>query len=100
MLTIIILAAILIGILLYNSFSWGFVAHKLFYWFILPIFPTAPNLTIYQFIGIFFFINCFVRVSSQSIKSEYREPSNELSFFFLSPWLTLLFSWFFYITFF
>lgn len=80
-------------LVLYSSFSWGYVATIISAWFIIPLFPQMPVLTWLQFAGIGFFINCFVHKSSTSIKKEYKDSSGDYITTFLSPWLTLLGAW-------
>jgi len=36
---------------LYTSISWGFVAYKTYYWFILPLSTVLPELTLFQMVG-------------------------------------------------
>lgn len=78
-------------LVLYSSFSWGFVATIIYKWFVLPLFPQFPVLTWIQFAGIMFFINCFVHGFSQvsNIKKEYRDELNGFITLILAPWLTL-----------
>lgn len=84
----------------YTSFSWGFVVHKFYYWFILPLFPTWQHFDIIQFIGIMFFLSCFHKNSSLIVKDEYRNKSSEWVLLFVAPWLSLFGGWVFKLIFF
>jgi hypothetical protein len=91
-------ALVLIPLLIiYSSFSWGYVASIIYSWFILPIFTNAPILTWVQLAGIMFLVNCFVH-SDSSIHYMKKEVKNEytgLTTSILSPWLTLFGAWIF-----
>lgn len=92
------LTALLIGALVfvaligYSTFSWGYVLHVMYGWFILSAIPTLPHFTVLHFVGFSLFANALVRHSSDSIKSEYKDKSKE-SLHWISPWLTLLVAW-------
>lgn len=88
-------ALLIVGlIVLYGSFSWGFVASKFYGWFILPVFPTLPHFTITEFIGFMLFINVMThKGSSQYIDKKYRDEISEWIIMILSPWLTLFIGW-------
>ena len=47
-------------LLIYNIFSWGYVATVIYQWFIVPIYPEAPPLTWMEFGGIMIFLDCFI----------------------------------------
>lgn len=84
---------VLFGILFYNSFIWGLVGYKFWYWFLLPIFTTLPEVSYLQVVGLMFFIGLFKNYFSESIKKKYRDTGTEVEMFLLGPWLTLLFGW-------
>ena len=85
----------LVGVLLiYNSFSWGFVSFTFYYWFVLPNIPDLPHFTITQFIGFSLFVNTIIRHGSSHLKDEYKDQTKEWTGILLSPWLTILFGWF------
>lgn len=92
LLGVILLVPILV---LYTSFAWGYVASILYIWFILPIFPNAPELTWIQLASIMIFLNCFIKVSKTHIKEEYEDNSAQWTNMILNPWLTLLGAWIF-----
>ena len=88
-------------LIVYSAFSWGFVTYKLYGWFVLPTFTEFPHFTVLQFVGFALFVNALIRHgNSTSIKDEYKDKKNEYLGAFLSPWLTLVFSWFIYALFF
>lgn len=87
-----ILIAILfiIGVIVYNAFSYGYVASVFYGWFILPMFPNLPHFTYLQFVGItLFLIALFPKHSSSNVKSEYKDD-NGLWGTFLKPWILLI----------
>ena len=86
---------LLFVLVIYNSFAWGFVAKIIAGWYIIPLFPQFPDLTILQYAGIMFFIGCLVHSSNNlDIKSEYREESYKTFIrSSLKPWLLLLAAW-------
>lgn len=96
------LGAILIGILIvsgllivftfYNSISWGIVAKIIVSWYIIPLFPQFPVLSVLQYAGIMFFINCFIHIPAIEIKDEYKE-NNQSVYILLKPWLLLFCAW-------
>jgi hypothetical protein len=81
-------------IILYNCFSWGFVASKIASWYIIPLFPEFPVLTWVEYAGIMFFVSCFINTNKTSIKDEFRDDIAALAGNLINPWLTLLSAWF------
>lgn len=60
------------GMIIYSSFSWGFVLFKFWYWFLLPVFTTLPSVDFYQAVGLMFFISLLKTKSFDTpIKDEY-----------------------------
>lgn len=100
-LILIILGVILLvpSIILYSSFSWGYVATILINWFILPIYPEFPVFTWFQLAGFMFVVNCFVHGSSiaNNLKKEYEDSTKSLILLLLAPWMTLLGAWVFHL---
>jgi hypothetical protein len=85
---------VMVGVL-YSSFAWGFVATKMYGWFVLTVFPELPDITWYQFAGFMFFIGCFVRLTGVHIKDEYQDTSKYWTTIGLGPWLMLFGGWLF-----
>jgi hypothetical protein len=83
-----------LGILCYNAFVWGFIAHTLYGWFILSAFADAPHFSILQFVGFALFLGALKPSLGLSIKSEYEDNSKMWSKLLITPWLVLLFAWF------
>lgn len=94
-LAILFVFLLVLGAMIYGSFSWGFVCFKFWYWFILPIFPSLPSLTFYQCVGLFFFIGLFniSNVNSFNYNKTDEQRNNELAGSILAPWLTLVIGW-------
>lgn len=86
-------AFLILFIIAYSSLAWGFVANKMYIWFILSIFPDLPKLSILYFIGISLFLNCIIRSSSTHIKKEYKDESDMWFSFVLNPWIALFAAW-------
>lgn len=86
---------ILFVIIIYNAFSWGFVAFKFYGWFILsqPTFATLPHFTITQFVGFILFIGVFTHKSATHMKDEYKDKNSEYLSMLLGPWIVLFFGW-------
>ena len=82
-------------LILYSSFSWGYVATVFHDWFIIPIWPDFKNLSWKQYAGIMFFIGCFIRPSNVSIKDEFKDNTALYFASFLGPWIALLCGWVF-----
>lgn len=85
------------GLIVYSSISWGYVAWKFWYWFLLPVFPNLPHITFWQAVGLFFVTALFkTAVASSSIKKEYLDETQKyvgIGVGLLSPWITLFFAW-------
>lgn len=90
-----ILAALLIfaAIVVYGSFSWGFVLFKFWYWFLLPVFVGLPQIDYLSAVGIMLFIGLFKHHATKvSIKDEFLKEEEKLNIRivnFLSPWIVL-----------
>lgn len=82
-------AFMIVAVLCYSTFSWGFVLYKLYYWFLNPVF-VLPQITYYNAIGIYLFISLF-KTQFPQIKSEFKE--NEW-IMWIMPWLILGMAWF------
>jgi hypothetical protein len=80
-------------ILVYATFAWGFVLWKFWYWFLLPVFPSLPEVTLVQCVGLMFILSLFHVQTPQMIKKEYKDESLQNWATFLSPLLTLFIGW-------
>lgn len=78
----------------YVGFSWGFVAWKFWYWFLLPVFPALPAITFIQAVGIMFFISLFKTVPAQVLKDDYVNKEITTATSILSPWIAFVAGWF------
>lgn len=83
-----------IGILCYNAFVWGFIAHTLYGWFVLSAFADAPHFSILQFVGFSLFLSAIKPSLGLSIKNEYEDSNKMWTKLLVTPWLVLLFAWF------
>jgi hypothetical protein len=87
---IILVAAVVIFFVAYDALAWGLVCWKFWYWFVLPVFPTLPEIAFWQAVGLMFFISLFKNTTQQVIKEEYRDNSTQMIMTFIVPWLALL----------
>lgn len=82
------------GVLIYSSFSWGFVLFKFWHWFIMPVFFTLPSIDFYQAVGILLFISILrTKVSETPIKDEFidnKKKTNSIVIKVIAPWMVLL----------
>lgn len=92
---VIVFIVIMAIVVTYAALSWGYVCFKLWYWFLLPVFPTLPSVTFWQCVGLMFFISLFKNHSSNSIKEEFTDESKVFISVAIGPWLTLLVAYFF-----
>ena len=83
--------------ILYTSVSWGLVMWKFWYWFLLPVFPTLPQINFLQAVGLMFFLMLFKQPEGQVLKEEYKDKTSSTWGPLLAPWLTLLFGWIVYL---
>lgn len=90
-------AVFYIAAVLYGGFSWGFVLYKLWYWFVLPVFPNLPHIDFNQAVGLMLVIFLFHNTNLPQIKEEYLkdgdEPGKRLLSSVLVPWILLLSCW-------
>lgn len=93
------LVALVMGVVLYFSFSWGFVLYKFWYWFLMDVFPDLPEITIMQAVGLKLFAGILVTLRNPELKEElYNEDkiSRTVSLAVL-PWISLIFGYFIYL---
>lgn len=57
-------------VLLYFYFSYGFLILNFWDWFVLPVFPSLPTITLAQAIGLSLVISLF-KGSSKGLKKEF-----------------------------
>ena len=82
---------------LYGVFAYGFVAVKLWAWFVVPIFHTTINFGILQAAGLFIFVRFFT--SEHQMPATHPDETTEQKIAkailpIIVPWVTLLFGWF------
>ena len=75
-----------------SSLMKGFVLTKMWVWFVIPLFPTLPMLTLWQAVGLAM-IPAFITASTTVHKDH--ETALGASFFatLINPWLVLLCAW-------
>lgn len=82
---------------LYGIFAYGFVAVKLWAWFVVPVFHTEYAFGILQAAGLFMFVRFFTSTHTTRIDSTDERPmSDKVAEVFVpivTPWATLLLAW-------
>jgi hypothetical protein len=77
-------------LLLYSSFAWGYVSSVFYAWFVLSVFPQAPQISVSQFIGFAFFLGAILpKYTATPIKTEYKDTQSAISLLIVSPWISL-----------
>ena len=90
-LTVIFAMGLVILLIAYSSFAWGYVASIMYKWFIISLFPTLPILLWWQFAGIMFFVNCFVHSGqTHNFKDDVLDKQKGITTNLLAPWISLL----------
>lgn len=88
------LLVIIVIALFYGAFAWGFVVSKFYLWFIVSMYPLAPNFTIMQFVGIMLFLGAILpKVYIKDVKKEYRDNKYDWAVILLAPWITFICGW-------
>ena len=88
--------ALLALVVIYESFSYGFLLYKFWYWFVLPAFPNLPHITFYHAVGLCFIIGLFKSkdFSEKVINGVKIESKPNYVLMVIAPWITLLLGWF------
>lgn len=84
------------ALVLYGTFSWGYVTYLFYAWFLLPVFPGLPHLTFMKACGLMFFIGLFKTYDPDAPKKEYKNDTARVTATITGlamPWLTLLIGW-------
>lgn len=82
--------ALIFGLVIYSSISWGFVLMKFWVWFVLPVFPLLPVLTFWQAVGLMFIFGLF---GKSQISPKEKDNTSVWTTLLLGPWLTLFGGW-------
>lgn len=89
--------ALLCLLWLYGIFAYGFVATKLWAWFVVPIFHTEYSFGILQAAGLFMFVRFFTQNYNIKVNSQDDRPtSDKIAEAFIPiivPWMTLALAW-------
>jgi hypothetical protein len=95
MLELLAVLSVIVLIVLYGAFAWGYVSHTMYLWFILPHFPDLPTFSVYQFIGFMMFSSVmFKRTTHNHIKDEFIDKNSMYGSLLLGPWIALGVAWF------
>lgn len=93
---VIVAVIVIVAAIIYGALVWGLVTYKFWYWFILPVFPTLPEISFIEAIGIMFFISLFKTAIQQSIKKEHTNEKITTISALVAPWVSLLLGYLFY----
>jgi len=85
--------ALIVFAFFYGAFAWGFVCFKFWYWFLLPVFTTLPEVTLVQCVGLMTFISLFHTHTPQIIKKEYKDETTQNILSVVAPPVVLLVGW-------
>ena len=94
--SVLAVAGIIIFFLAYDALAWGLVCYKFWYWFVLPVFPTLPQIVFWQAVGLMFFIALFKNTAHQIVKKEYCDSTAQIITTFIIPWVALATGYFTY----
>jgi hypothetical protein len=82
---------------LYGIFAYGFVAVKLWAWFVVPVFHTEYSFGILQAAGLFMFVRFFTQNYNIKVNSQDERPvTDKIAEIFIPiivPWMTLGLAW-------
>jgi hypothetical protein len=81
---------------IYGIVSYGFVATKLWAWFVVPVFHTTVTFGILQAAGLFMFVRFFVheeRMSATDPDETAQQKISKIILPIIVPWITLFFGW-------
>jgi hypothetical protein len=81
---------------LYGVFSYGFVAVKLWTWFVVPVFHTTVNFGILQAARLCILVRFFTSEHKMSVSDPDETTEHKIASIILPlivPWVTLLFGW-------
>ena len=96
LLTLLIVAALMFIIIIYDALSWGLVTMKFWFWFLLPVFPELPELTFPLAVGLAFFISLFKNHMTTTSKNDIID---NLTTLIVTPWIVLVVGWIIYMLF-
>lgn len=82
--------------ILYESFSFGFLLYKFWYWFIIPSFPQVPHITFYHAVGLVLVIGLFKThdYSTREINGNEIKVKPDYIQLLIAPWVILIVGWF------
>ena len=83
-------------LILYSSFSRGWVLYKFYYWFALPVFDTLPRIGFLEAVGLMFLVNLTHNSSSDEKYLGDRKIESKTNWIaeVIKPWIVLVIGWF------
>ena len=91
---------LLLGILtIYEILVYGFICFKFWHWFVIPVFPTLPNINYWQGVSLMMFIFLFHNVTKtispapSSYSERVEQIVDELVSTILKPWMMWFIGW-------
>jgi hypothetical protein len=80
--------ALVLLMVLYGSLVGGLLIFNFYNWFLLPVFPSLPEITYTMAIGLGFF-----KMSVSRYETKKDERKTDWGFVFIMPWVVMLFGW-------
>jgi phosphate/sulfate permease len=85
---------LLVAVIAYGTVSWGVLTYLMWYWFLVPVFPAIPAITLVQAIGLNFVIGLF-KNHNIATKTKEDETTQQKVVMAILPWLTIGMAWLF-----
>jgi phosphate/sulfate permease len=85
---------LLVAVIAYGTVSWGVLTYLMWYWFLVPVFPAIPAITLVQAIGLNFVIGLFTN-HNIATKTKEDETTQQKVVMAILPWLTIGMAWLF-----
>ena len=83
---------LLVMVMFYSAFTWGYILFRYSEWFIAPVFTSFPVVSYVQCIGLMFVIGLFKSHNTNKYTYEGIEIKSESNYgvYFIAPWVILL----------
>jgi hypothetical protein len=92
------LIALLIG---YETFAYGLVVYKSYYWFALPVFTSLPHISYIEAVGLTFLLTLFKNKNNSDLYFNDKKIESKPNWFglIMGPWISLLIAFLFKVIF-
>jgi hypothetical protein len=65
------------ALFVYSILVGGLIFDRLWYWFLLPVFPTLPHISFLQAVGLSVFTTLFRNHTVDELDDKYKDPSRK-----------------------